>query len=482
MCKKLTAVLMALILAMGCVSALAENTKHERVFVVAGADGTVQSLTDSIRLENADKAEEIRDRTMLTGILNAGGDEAFTLEGEALIWAANGKDIVYQGTSDKALPVVPTVSLALDGETVTAEELAGRSGHAELAVTFTHVESVPYLAAVVMLLPETGIANLQAENALVMSLSGHSAVVGWAVPGADESLKLPDTIRLSFDADHAELGWLMAFASADPIDAVCGEIDSRLSGELTKDIREVKEVLTALRDGQALPEAQGKAGMVTGKINELNAGLKTLDDSAKQRAEGAGQLNAGLETLSENSAALNDGADAVFAGILDAANKQLAASDLSATGLAVPVLTAENYEKELTGLIALLQPFALLKPEVKTAVESLQALKEQLGQVKTFVDGVKAYTGGVDQASGGAKQLAEGAAALQSQGTGALQSSILGTEKLGAVTGLAFMDNQMSRAMRIYEATRDQAKNGGYDLRPEGMKTVTVYIIRTDLK
>ena len=423
MCKKLTAVLMALILAMGCVSALAENTKHERVFVVAGADGTVQSLTDSIRLENADKAEEIRDRTMLTGILNAGGDEAFTLEGEALTWAANGKDIVYQGTSDKALPVVPTVSLALDGETVTAEELAGRSGHAELAVTFTHAESVPYLAAVVMLLPETGIANLQAENAVVMSLSGHSAVVGWAVPGANESLKL-----------------------------------------------------------QALPEAQGKAGMVTGKINELNAGLKTLDDSAKQLAEGAGQLNAGLETLSENSAALNDGADAVFAGILDAANKQLAASDLSATGLAVPVLTAENYEKELTDLIALLQPFALLKPEVKTAIESLQALKEQLGQVKTFVDGVKAYTGGVDQASGGAKQLAEGAAALQSQGTGALQSSILGTEKLGAVTGLAFMDNQMSRAMRIYEATRDQAKNGGYDLRPEGMKTVTVYIIRTDLK
>ena len=67
MCKKLTAVLMALILAMGCVSALAENTKHERVFVVAGADGTVQSLTDSIRLENADKAEEIRDRTMQIG-------------------------------------------------------------------------------------------------------------------------------------------------------------------------------------------------------------------------------------------------------------------------------------------------------------------------------------------------------------------------------------------------------------------------------
>ena len=202
MCKKLTAVLMALILAMGCVSALAENTKHERVFVVAGADGTVQSLTDSIRLENADKAEEIRDRTMLTGILNAGGDEAFTLEGEALTWAANGKDIVYQGTSDKALPVVPTVSLALDGETVTAEELAGRSGHAELAVTFTHAESVPYLAAVVMLLPETGIANLQAENAVVIYFS-HNDVIKEAAEFAAEARDL-DLIEIVTKKDYPD--------------------------------------------------------------------------------------------------------------------------------------------------------------------------------------------------------------------------------------------------------------------------------------
>ena len=51
MCKKIVALLLTLAMALGCVSALAENTKHERVYAVLAADGTVQSLTDNIRLK-----------------------------------------------------------------------------------------------------------------------------------------------------------------------------------------------------------------------------------------------------------------------------------------------------------------------------------------------------------------------------------------------------------------------------------------------
>ena len=135
MCKKVIALLLALTMALGCGSALAENTKHERVFAVTAADGTVKTITDSIRLENADGLEEIADRTLLTDIQNTNGKETFTLNGEALTWQAQGKDITYQGTSDKALPVTPAVTLRLDGEEVSAGELAEKAGHAELTVT-----------------------------------------------------------------------------------------------------------------------------------------------------------------------------------------------------------------------------------------------------------------------------------------------------------------------------------------------------------
>ena len=50
--KKIVALLLTAIMVLGCVPGLAENTKHERVYVVAAADGTVKSVTDNIHLEN----------------------------------------------------------------------------------------------------------------------------------------------------------------------------------------------------------------------------------------------------------------------------------------------------------------------------------------------------------------------------------------------------------------------------------------------
>ena len=152
--KKLIAMAMALIMVLGCGSAMAENTKHERVYVVTDAGGTVRSITDSIRLENADGLNELTDRTMMTEIVNAGGKESFTLDGETLTWQADGKDIIYQGTSDRQPAVIPTVRLTLDGGEVSAEELKTKTGEAELTVSYVSSGELPALAVTVLPLPE----------------------------------------------------------------------------------------------------------------------------------------------------------------------------------------------------------------------------------------------------------------------------------------------------------------------------------------
>ena len=63
--KRIFSMLLAFSLVLGCASALAENTKHERVYAVTSADGAVQSLTDNIRLENADGLDTLSDMTYL---------------------------------------------------------------------------------------------------------------------------------------------------------------------------------------------------------------------------------------------------------------------------------------------------------------------------------------------------------------------------------------------------------------------------------
>ena len=663
--KKIVALLLTAVMVLGCMPGLAENTKHERVYVVATADGTIKSITDSVRLENADGLDEIMDQTILSDIQNVGGKETFTLDEKTLTWKANGKDIVYQGTSDKTPVLLPVVTLTLDGADASFADLKNKTGDAVLTVTYQQQAALPILAVTVLPLPQEGITDLKLENAAILSEMGRQALVGWAVPGADEKLNLPASFTASFHADHADLNWMMTFSSADPVDTVCSELDERIDLDIHTEMDEVKLLLKAVQNGEALPETTGKTKDIVPKVNELNDGLAQLNDGAASLADGASQLSsgaselkdgaatladgavtlaagaanaeAGAATLDEglaaliaNNEALNTGAEALFAAVLDTANQQLAAAGLDAAGITLPELTAENYAAALDGVLAQLDPAALkeaaaaqveavVRPQVEanaeqvrsaveaaaqqkileavlqaagqemtaeqytqavkagmvsaeqaamvsatveqqmasdevkaqieenvlaqieqlvqqnvesylasdetvaaklamaqTAYDSLSALKAQLDQVNTFVKGLEAYTAGTAQAAAGASQLhtgltqlSTGAASLStgastlstgastladgasqlSTGAGTLKDgmqtmkdTIVGAEKEAANKLLPYVENELADALRIFEETRDSVQNSGYDLRPEGMNAITVYIIRTDLK
>ena len=519
MLKKCFAMICALALLLAGGTALAENTKHERVYIVASPDGAVKSLTDSVRLENADALEEITDRTLLTNIENVGGDEPFTLDGETLVWKAGGKDITYQGTSEKTPAVLPVITLTLDGAEISAEDLKEKTGDAKLTVTYEAAEAVPTLAVTAMLLPETGVSDLKLENAALLTLMGRRVLVGWAVPGMDASLNLPASFSAAFHADHADLGWAMTLTTSDPIDAACKELDARIGADMTVELKEITSLLTALKDGSDLPETTGKTKDIIPKIRQLNTGLTTLDsgaatlvESAKSLSEGAASVNtgaaqlkegaaaleSGLAALEENSEALNAGATQLFDSILAAANDQLATAGLDDLGMTLPPLTQDNYAEVLDGVIAKIP--AVLKP----AADQLTALKAQLDEVNAFVSGLKTYTDGVATAAAGAKTLSEGAdtlaggasqlsggamalyigaGALRTSGTQTLKDSLLGAEKEAAEKLLPILQDQVADLLRVYDETRANAeKNTGYDLRPEAMKTVTVCVIRTDLQ
>ena len=380
--KRIISILLALLMAMSCVTAIAENARHERVYAVVGADGTVQSLTDSIRLENPEGLDVLNDSTLLTGIENVGGDETFALDGQTLTWQAKGKDITYQGTSDKPLPVTPEISATLDGQEVPVSQLKDKTGEVMLTVSYSQSEALPHLVASVLLLPETGVSDLTVENGTVLSLSGRQAVLGWAVPGANDALKLPSRFTVHFQGDHAELGWMMTFASADPIQKAWREIDSRLDFDPQAELNDVVALLTALQNGEPLPEVTGKASELPGKINALNDGLADLNSGAQTLAAGAAELDSGLAALSANSEALNDGADDIFSAILETANQQLAASGLAEAGIEVPELTPDNYADTLTALIAQFDSETVLaaaRPQVEAVVRpQVEANEEQI--------------------------------------------------------------------------------------------------------
>ena len=106
-----------------------KEDKTETVYVNADADGTADQVIVSEWLQNHDGSDKLEDYSNLKEIKNVKGDETFTEDQDGnIIWDAQGNDIYYQGKTDEKLPVSVKVSYYLDGQKITPQELAGKSG------------------------------------------------------------------------------------------------------------------------------------------------------------------------------------------------------------------------------------------------------------------------------------------------------------------------------------------------------------------
>lgn len=125
--------------------------------------------------------------------------------------------------------------------------------------------------------------------------------------------------------------------------------------------------------------------------------------------------------------------------------------------------------------------------------ESLQALSTQLSQVGELKNGIDQYTAGVEKAmegtaslcSGldtlktGASDLSKGAGDL-SEGFTTLHTSLTDAEKQAADTLISWLDSDMGQMLEKAADAVEDSDDCGYDLRPDNMKTITTFIIRTD--
>ena len=86
-------------------------SKDETVYVNADATGSQKQVTVSNWLKNAGLEDTVADESTLEGIKNIKGTETFTETGDTLTWDTDGKDIYYQGTTDKDLPVLSLIHI-----------------------------------------------------------------------------------------------------------------------------------------------------------------------------------------------------------------------------------------------------------------------------------------------------------------------------------------------------------------------------------
>ena len=333
----------------------------ETVYIIANADGSAKKVIVSQQYDKDDPDAAKEAQSSLTDAQNVKGDNC------------------WQGTTDKALPVTVAITYTLDGKAVSAEELAGKSGHVTIRFDYTNTQYeaktingksqkiyVPFAALTGLLLDSDSFSNVSVTNGKLVDDGDRTVVAGLAFPGLQENLALdsdkltlPSYVEISADVTDFTLDTTLTIITNSLFNDVDNDkLDDSALNDLSEDIGKLTDAMTQLMDGS----------------DELYDGLSTLLSSSRQLSSGVSQLSNGLTTLDSNSAQLNAGAETVFNTLLDTANTQLQANEsLQEAGISIPTLTISNYADTLNGVIAALDPESVVAQAEQIAREKVTA-------------------------------------------------------------------------------------------------------------
>lgn len=385
---------------------LMKAEKDETVYVMANADGSVEKIIVSDWIKNSSKSDKINDSSELENIENVKGEESYTLGSDnAKIWDAKGNDIYYQGDIKKQLPVDISVTYKLNGETISAEELAGKSG--KVTVRFDYRNNlcetvniggkqtniyVPFAMLTGVVLDNDTFSNVEVSNGKLINDGDRTTVVGLAFPGLQNNLgiekaafDIPDYVEITADAENFKFDTTITVAtngifsdidtsklnSAEGLNASLNDMEGAMKQLIDGSSQLYDGICTLLDNSEDLIEGIDK---LAAGSKELMDGSDSLDKGAADLQKGAAELSEGLNTLSSNNDALNSGATQVFETLLAAADAQI-----KSAGIEAPALTAENYADVLNKMIESLD-------ETKVYDEALSQVTAAVEQQRSYIE------------------------------------------------------------------------------------------------
>lgn len=323
--KKITAlgVSTCMITVLGANTVMA-YTKEETVYSKLKNDGSSYETIVNEHIKNINGLKEIKDKSILTNIENVNGNETYTKKENQLIWKAEGSDIYYQGETTKELPIGIKINYKLDGNEISAQELAGKSGNVEICVSFenkdrhevvingkTQIMYTPFTLVAGTILDNTKIKNIKITNGKTIDNGKKTIAMGIALPGMQESLaidkeelEIPNQITFKFDTENFEIGEIMIYCTPKIIE---DEQVSRLDelDEIFEQVRELQNSSKQLVNG---------ANELKDGVKTLNANTSTLKDGASKIADGTSKLESGSKTIANNMSKITDGTNSIVTG------------------------------------------------------------------------------------------------------------------------------------------------------------------------
>lgn len=375
-------------------SSSATPAKDETVYVKVDDAGNQKDVTVSDQLKNISNLGTIDDVSDLKDIKNVKGDETFSENNGKLVWQGDKKDICYQGTTTKKIPVGMKVTYELDGKKVSADDLEGKSGHLKIHYEYQNTSAdsgkyTPFLMATGLLMDGEKFSNVTVDNGKVISDGDRDIVIGMGLPQLKEQLTsvsskvddldIPDSFTVEADVTDYE--------KVEAVTVATNEVFNEVGTDKFDSLDELKDSMTELQD------ASNK--LVSGS-GELKDGLDTLLSSSGTLVSGIDQLASGGNTLAGGTGSLVSGMQSAKTGSSQLAGGVKALSD-GVSGMQAQV---SDGVKDLSNGVS----------SVQAGVETIHGIAEQADKgVDLAKDGAKGLCAGLETASESAGEIATAA-------------------------------------------------------------------------
>ena len=411
-------------------SSSATPTKDETVYVKVDDAGNQKDVTVSDQLKNISSLGTIDDVSDLKDIKNVKGDETFSENNGKLVWQGDKKDICYQGTTTKKIPVGMKVTYELDGKKVSADDLEGKSGHLKIHYEYQNTSAdsgkyTPFLMATGLLMDGEKFSNVTVDNGKVISDGDRDIVIGMGLPQLKEQLTsvsskvddldIPDSFTVEADVTDYE--------KVEAVTVATNEVFNEVGTDKFDSLDELKDSMTELQDASnKLVDGSGQlkdgldtllssSGTLVSGIDQLASGGNTLAGGTGSLVNGANTLNAGLQTASSKvSGTLLPGVKALDLGVSQMQSKLAAKDALPKLTTGVATLDAAlNTGKAAEGQPSLVKAAESVNDGVQAAATGASGLKVGVDYIGTSVSSLNDVVSGVASKTGGLVQAANAA-------------------------------------------------------------------------
>lgn len=290
-------------------SALAIN-KTETVYTILNSDGTLSKTIVTNKLTYNGKST-IEDETTLKEILNINGNETYERNNNKISWNTLNKDIIYQGKTDKKLPIDIKIKYYLNEKEINPSDLINKSGKIKIKYSFINNEKekikvngkyetmyTPFVITLGSIIKTEDNSNVEISNGKVVNTGNRNILIGVASPGLYESMKInefkglneitvtfktkkykPSTTYIVSTPKLLESADLDIFNKVDTLSSNMALLQSNMD-KLQKGTLELKNGIDTFYKGTE----QLKNGINTIKLNmtKIENGSISIDEGIKQ--------------------------------------------------------------------------------------------------------------------------------------------------------------------------------------------------------